>query len=291
MPDSMIEISDLKNQICNNCQKHPSSVYNIYLMTNEPIKTMHVFFDKQEKIPYEMVLIKKCHPVNSEVKLKTNKMKHLSFFPILLIFAFITSCSDEETISGSGNLFTESRDVDFFEKVRSEGVFDVSITQGNSKSVEITADDNIINQVRTRVINNELQLYLDDNFNYNGITVKANITTTSLNALINSGVGNMFVYDVDQSGAFSIYNSGTGDISIGGSAANLSITDEGSGDIMAFDFYVENCSIDIEGSGSVYIHCSDNLDVNIEGSGHVHYKGSPAVNTSITGSGSVIDAN
>ncbi len=218
-------------------------------------------------------------------------MKYKFIAPILFMFALITSCSDEERISGSGNLITESRDVDSFTKVRSEGVFDVTITQGNSKSVEITADDNIINQVKTKVINNELQLYLDDDFNYSGITIRANITTTSLNALTNSGVGNMSVHDVDENGAFSIDNFGTGDISINGSAANLSITDEGTGDILAFNFFIENCSIDIEGSGSVFIHCSDNLDINIEGSGNVHYKGSPAINTSISGSGSVINAN
>lgn len=218
-------------------------------------------------------------------------MKHLFVVPILLVFALVCSCSDEETISGSGNLITESRDVDSFTSVRSEGIFEVSITQGSSKSVEITADNNIINQIKTRVINKELQLYLDDDFNYRGITAKINIKTASLNALANSGVGNMFVYDVDESGTFSIDNSGTGNISIEGSAAQLSIKDQGTGDILAFDFYVENCSIDIEGSGSVYIHCSDNLDVNIEGSGQVHYKGSPAVNTNITGSGSLIDAN
>lgn len=226
-----------------------------------------------------------------ELNLKTNKMKYLFIFPGLLILALFTSCSDEETISGSGQLITESRDVDFFTKVRSEGIFEVTITQGSSKLLEVTADDNIMNQVRTRVINNELQLYLDDDYNYSGITIRANITTTSLNALVNSGVGHMQVHDVDESGSFSIYNSGTGDISIDGSAANLSITDEGTGDIRAFDFFVENCSIDIEGSGSVYIHCSDNLDINIEGSGNVHYKGSPAINTSIIGSGQVIDAN
>lgn len=218
-------------------------------------------------------------------------MKYRFIAPILFMFALITSCSDEERISGSGNLITESRDVDSFTKVRSEGVFDVTITQDNSKSVEITADDNIINQVKTKVINNELQLYLDDDFNYSGITIRANITTTSLNALTNSGVGNMSVHDVDENGAFSIDNFGTGDISINGSAANLSITDEGTGDILAFNFFIENCSIDIEGSGSVFIHCSDNLDINIEGSGNVHYKGSPAINTSISGSGSVINAN
>ena len=195
-------------------------------------------------------------------------MKHLFVFPILLVFVLVCSCSDEETISGSGNLITESRDVDSFTSVRSEGIFEVSITQGSSKSVEITADNNIINQIRTRVINKELQLYLDDDFNYRGITAKINIKTESLNALVNSGVGNMFVYDVDESGTFSIDNSGTGNISIEGSAAQLSIKDQGTGDILAFDFYVENCSIDIEGSGSVYINCSDNLDVNIEGSGH-----------------------
>ena len=167
----------------------------------------------------------------------------------------------------------------------------MTINQGATQSVEITADDNVIGRVRTRVVNDELQLYLEDGYSYSGITLRANISATSLSGLFNSGAGNMEVTGVDQPGAFTIGNFGSGNISIAGTASSLSIRNEGSGNISSFDFPVENCSVDIEGSGNAEVHCSDNLNLSIEGSGNVLYKGNPSINTSISGSGSVIDAN
>jgi len=218
-------------------------------------------------------------------------MKHSVAIHILILFTLFLSCTTDDDINGSGNLITESREVDVFSKVSSEGVFDVVITQGSPQSVEITADDNIMNRVRTKVINDELQLYLDDDYNYSGITIQAKISAEDLNGIMNSGVGNMDISNVNENEAFSIDNFGTGNITIEGSAASLNVLNEGTGNISAFDFFVENCSIDIEGSGFVQISCSDNLDINIEGSGNVYYKGNPSINTNISGTGSVIDSN
>ncbi|MGA9269380.1 MAG: head GIN domain-containing protein [Lutimonas sp.] len=210
---------------------------------------------------------------------------------ILILITLFMSCTSDDEINGSGNLITESRDVDAFSKVSSEGVFEVVITQGSPQSVEITADDNIMNKVKTRVISDELQLYLDDDYNYSGITLQAKISAEALNGIMNSGVGDMEISNVNENGAFSIDNFGTGNITIEGSAASLNVVSEGTGNILAFDFFVEDCSIDILGTGFVQTNCSDNLDITIEGSGDVYYKGNPTINTSITGSGSVIDAN
>lgn len=218
-------------------------------------------------------------------------MKQLILISLLALIIFSSSCTSDDTIIGSGNLITETRDVDVFSKVSSEGVFEVTITQGSSQSVEILADDNIMNRVKTKVVNNELHLYLEEDSNYSGITIEATISTTVLKGILNSGVGNMQVSNLDESEAFSIENFGTGNIIIDGTATDLRVVNEGTGDISAFDLFVENCSIEIEGSGSVETNCSDNLDVTIVGSGSVFYKGNPSINTSITGSGSVIDSN
>ena len=82
----------------------------------------------------------------------------------LVIFMLFISCDTDETINGSGNLITETRGATPFTKVSSEGVFEVTINQGATQSVEITADDNVIGRVKTRVVNDELQLYLDDDY-------------------------------------------------------------------------------------------------------------------------------
>ena len=58
--------------------------------------------------------------------------------------------------------------------------------------------------------------------------------------------------------------------------------------IPSFDLLQSTCHARIMGSGSIYIHVSDQLDALILGSGNVYYRGQPSINTQITGSGNVI---
>ena len=218
-------------------------------------------------------------------------MKRLFALSYLALLTLFVSCDSDDTINGSGNLITESRDLEPFSKISSEGIFEVKVNQGQVQSVQIRADDNVMDLVKTRVVNNELQLYLEEGFSYTGITLEATITATSLNGLFNAGAGNMAITGVNDDGSFNIENFGSGNISVGGSATDFTIKNEGSGNILAFDFVVENCSLNLEGSGSAEVHCTESLDVTIEGSGNVYYKGNPTVNTQISGSGSVVDAN
>ena len=270
-------------------------------MKTNTIKIKHVYSEKKENTVYFKQKNETWFPINfqwipvvnlnNELNLKTNKMKNLVILPVVLLLTLISSCS-RDTIYGSGDMVSEFRDVDYFTKLSSEGVFDVNITQGTSQSIEIIANDNIIHKVKTRVVNNELKLYLDsDNDTYRDIILQANIVVTRLNGLKNSGTGNIYAYNIEEEGSFSIGNSGTADITAEGSASSLNAKNEGSGEIFGFDFFVEDCSIDIEGSGSVEISCSENLDVDIEGSGNVYYKGNPTIDTTISGSGSVLNEN
>ncbi len=48
--------------------------------------------------------------LNNELNIKTNKMKNLVILPIVLLLTLISSCS-KDTIYGSGDLISESRNV------------------------------------------------------------------------------------------------------------------------------------------------------------------------------------
>lgn len=215
-------------------------------------------------------------------------MKKLIYLP--LIFLFLFSCQEDGAFFGSGRAVTETRTVSNFTKVKSEGVFEVTITQGLVQSVEITADDNIIGRVKTTVVDNELRLSLK-NDGYNRVTLKARITVPRLNGINNSGTGNMDVAEVSENGHFKVVNSGTGDIKLIGKAISLSVYNEGTGSFKGFEFKVEDGDVENLGSGNVEVNCSDNLKVKIEGSGKVFYNGNPSLQVHITGSGSVINAN
>lgn len=214
------------------------------------------------------------------------------WFSLVLLFGLtlFTSCDkDDDTLIGSQNLTSEMRQVSEFTKLKSTGVFDVTITQGVGQSVEVTADDNIIGRVRTKVVNGELRLELSHE-TYRNITLSANITVGQLNGLENTGVGTIVASNIDAN-HFSISNSGNADIVISGVTKSLDCFNEGSGDVKGFNFLVNDADLEIRGSGSIELSCTDSLDAEINGSGDVLYKGNPTVNTSIQGSGEVRRVN
>lgn len=217
-------------------------------------------------------------------------MKTLFYITITFIALILTSCSKDDNYVGSGNMVSEYRNVDSFTKVSSESTFKINIHQGTTQSVEVIADDNIMNKVRTVVSNNELKIYLSEG-NYKDITIEVNITMPNLNGLKNIGSGNITVFDLISEGNIDIDNSGSGDISIAGQINTMNIRNEGSGSINGFQFMSTNCDIEIIGSGNCEVYCTNNLDVDIEGGGNVYYKGNPLINSSISGSGSIIDSN
>jgi hypothetical protein len=208
---------------------------------------------------------------------------------ILVIASSFFSCSEDKFV-GSGDTVSEYRNVEYFNGVSSEGTFTVTITEGDEQLVEIIADNNIINRVRTDVTNGMLKLYLADG-NYQNVHLQAHMTVLDLNEIVNSGVGNMYVSHITDAETFKVNNSGSANISLEGNCDNLNIKNEGSGSIFAFDMPSINCAINNEGSGEIEVACESNLDVNIEGSGSIHYLGNPTINVNISGSGEVINDN
>ena len=217
-----------------------------------------------------------------------NKIKfQICFFLSALL---LWSCSNDDMISGSGHLVTVSRDVDDFESIQNIGVIDVKVTHEDLQQLEITADDNIIAHLQSKVENGNLKLYLNDDYNYQNVNASVVISARELKSFQNSGSGRISLSGI-QTEQFNIKNEGSGKINIEGTADEFTLDLEGSGDVLGREFWVKNCSVKIEGSGDLEISCSQILDVEIEGSGNVIYRGSPVIHTEIHGSGKVINAN
>jgi hypothetical protein len=214
-------------------------------------------------------------------------MKKLMLTTVLI--SLLISCS-EETIVGSGNLVTEEREVASFSRISNEGIIELDVSQGDSEFLEITADDNIIDRVRTRVVNGELLLYLDGD-SFRDIRIRAVVTTARLSGIRNSGTGDVTARNLAGASNFTLYNSGTANVTLEGNATSLTLENEGSGDVSAFNFLVEKADISLLGSGNCEVHCTDSMKVFIEGSGDLYYWGNPSIEAVIEGSGKVINSN
>ncbi|WP_306566766.1 head GIN domain-containing protein [Flavobacterium lindanitolerans] len=85
---------------------------------------------------------------------------------IALLFAlFFSSCryTNERTITGSGNVRVETRNVTGFKGINVSNALEVEVEQGDAYQVVVEADENLLSHIITRVENGILHIEADSN--------------------------------------------------------------------------------------------------------------------------------
>jgi hypothetical protein len=231
---------------------------------------------------------------------------------MLAILALFTSCEKHGgSMKGSGPVVQQEFNLPQISAVALSIDANVILTRGDSQTVVIEGQQNIINNIEKYVTSDGYWSigYYKSVRKHAG--VKIYITTPTVDYATISGSGsiqstNTFtdttnVYlKISGSGNISInthahiiesFISGSGRIQLGGSAFEHRIDISGSGNVQAFDLVTTNTYVKISGSGSSEVWVTDYLDVIISGSGNVYYRGNPQINVNITGSGGIIDSN
>ena len=212
-------------------------------------------------------------------------------------------------VRGSGDLVTETLDLEAFSRVKVDIDADVYITQGDVQEVIVEGKQNIIDELDLSISGVTWEITSDRCLRNTG-KMKIFITIPAVDLLSITGSGNIqseneLVTDrldlnISGSGDFDLAVnaevidcnvSGSGGIYLEGQTIDLDYSVSGSGDFNAFNMRAQNVDIKISGSGDVDVWAVDYLKVKISGSGDVRYKGHPDLDISITGSGDVRDAN
>jgi hypothetical protein len=243
------------------------------------------------------------------------KALRLEFLVLAILGLFITSCDDPICIRGKGPIVSQVININnSFSKIEMEGSFDVIISYGNNLEVEATGHQNVIDELITSVVGDELILELDKRCIIdNDLTI--NITIPYLTKVTLDGSGDILINDFLNQYNLELELMGSGDIvfneftgtenlyiKIEGSGEvkgnkhfpDINIVDvriSGSGDYSGFPIKANECNVSISGSGTAKIHANDILNVTIDGSGDVLYQGNPTLSQSISGSGDVINRN
>ena len=214
-------------------------------------------------------------------------------------------------LRGSGNVITENRNVSGFDRVEIHDGGNLHLMQGDTETLEIEAEDNIMPYLTSRVVNNTLILEFDDSvrrsfmttrpINYyvtmkdiRGLAISGggdiearDITTSDLDTNI-SGGGNL---DIDTLAAdrLEAHISGGGDIRIkDGVVEKQDVHVSGGGKYDAPDLQSQIVTASVSGGGDLIVWVEDSLSVNVSGGGSVYYYGNPSVNSSISGGGDVV---
>ncbi len=240
--------------------------------------------------------------------MKTTKIQILMALFVLLFGT--SSCLDEMYIEGNGITRTEMRDAEGFNEIASSGDFIVTVMPGNSYSVEITAESNLLPYISTNVDGKTLKIRTTGIHSLRqSEPIEIFITTPMLNGLSLSGSGlietGSFMstdFDISVSGSGDIKTkissdkikanvSGSGIIYLEGDASETSFVVSGSGKIKAYKLQQDHCNATISGSGDMYVDVSQRIDARISGSGRVYFINHPTIYSSISGSGDLVDRN
>ena len=215
----------------------------------------------------------------------------------------LASCGSNKRVTGTGNLETDTRRLLTFNEVELQAPVDVVIVQGESQSVNVTAQANIQPLLLTEVKGDKLTIKMMKDANMdNGTNVEIVIAdlesldiSSSGNAVVRDFAEDKFTSKLSGSGNVSMTNvrfdnlklnvDGSGDITVDGQGDDVNIDLSSSGDVDADSFTANDVQVKSDGSGDVRVMAKDTLKVEIKGSGNVYYKGNPEVDLKDEGAG------
>jgi hypothetical protein len=204
---------------------------------------------------------------------------------IVAVLLVVAGCS---VVNGSGQTKTESRQVNGFTKIDLTGVGEVTITQGPTESLTIEADDNVLPVLTSDVSDSTLKLGTKRRTTVRTRSpIRYRVTVKDLTGISMSGSGSVIAKGL-QLPALRVDMSGSGTITLSGSADKQDIEMSGSGRYEAAELSSQEVTVEISGSGEVAVAASRVLKVDISGSGTVTYSGDPSVEQDVSGSGKLI---
>lgn len=203
---------------------------------------------------------------------------------ILTVLAIpFTGC---DMIKGSGNSKTVTHSVDDFDSVSFGGSGDIEITVGQPKSVEVTIDDNLQDNVTIEVKDGKLKIGSRGSWSTN-LGLKVKISVPELNSYNSGGSGDAVIHFL-QAEKFEATVTGSGSLQANGSSTEVSVTVTGSGSINLAKVSATKASAVSTGSGSISVFATDSVTASTTGSGSINIHGNPpTVVEAITGSGAI----
>lgn len=211
---------------------------------------------------------------------------------IILTAVILGSC---HSISGSGNIISETRHTGEFHGVKTSGSMDIEVLNSNSPFIKIEADDNVMPYIITNVEDGILNVHLKSNQSYHNVNVKVYVSAPVFEKLIVSGSGSITAKDtLNNSDKIECKISGSGDINamvdapliiaaisgsgtitLQGRTKDFNCSIGGSGDLNCKNLLSENTIVKISGSGTAHVFASVSLQAKTSGSGDIYYSGNP----------------
>ena len=185
----------------------------------------------------------------------------------------IFNFSFSQSVKGSGAMKSEVRETAEFNGVDVGGVFVVDITAGKDFAVEVEADDNLLQYVRTEVRGDVLTIATTERIkSRNGIRVR--ISAPDILSVNSSGAAEVSLTGVNNP-FLKIDTSGASKIKLDGNTADLKIDVSGASIIDASSLKAQNATVGASGASRVDVFVTGRLASEASGASKISYHGNP----------------
>ena len=203
-----------------------------------------------------------------------------------------------KTISGKGPIVTKSLNLNEFNSIDFNGLKNIYISQGEVQEVKVVGQQNIIDNLRTKIIN-ETCVFEFEKGNYKNYECTIYVTIPNLKKVNLSGVGDVFIKSFKNQKTIDLTLYGVGDINFetffnleklsvdlngvgdvvctkfDGILPDLSVKLRGTGDFKGFKMKTNKTTINHSGVGDCELNVTQELIGNLSGVGDIKYSGEP----------------
>lgn len=227
---------------------------------------------------------------------------------LLLSAVFIFGGWHLGEVVGSGDLATNQEFISDFTAVDAESGFNVKISQSDSYSVMVTADDNIMEYIEVKKSGDTLKIGVKWGYSLRTATLDVAITMPELFSIDLSGGAKATIEEFNVTSDFSIEVSGgsrlagefetSGDVdidasggsplSLNGKASDLTIDASSGSNLGLSHFEVHNADVELSGGSLATINLDGRLDADLSGGSLLSYIGDATLGNIETTGGSQI---
>lgn len=187
---------------------------------------------------------------------------------------------------GSGSVASEKREVSEFSKIDVSHVFQVEVIAQAEYAVEVEADDNLLQFIKTEVRGDTLHIDLDERVKTsNGMRIR--VSAPNIERVQASGASRINISNLHNS-ELAVDTSGASKISASsGETGNLIVEVSGASQLDLSGLWAATANIDASGASKVNVNVANELIADASGESRINYAGSPKVSKSTSGASSV----
>jgi len=202
-------------------------------------------------------------------------------------FNFINPFPFGNTITGSGDIITQTYGIQDFSSIETGYGFGLEVAQSDEYSISVSFDDNVEDKLLVVKEGDTLKIELEQG-SYSNMNLRATITMPRLDSMEFSGGSHGDVTGFSSENDFRLDLSGGSWVTIVGSTGDLTIDASGGSRLFLSEFTAEMVDVKMSGGSNGAIYASGRLDADLSGGSHLDYYGNPELGDIDTTSSSSI---